>query len=268
MFFNSMDGMKIGGTFRVPDSDVKLAAVLIHGITADREEGGFYTSLVEKLDNLKVASLRIDIRGHGVSDGKYEDLTLSGVINDIGSAVNHLKQMLKQDEIPLVIIGTSFGGGLSVYWTSENAGAVNGLVLLNPLFDYAKRMLYSKPFWKENKISLEGSELLKNQGWLPHGDFKMGRSLINELLYIKPYEKMKNIVCPVLTIHGDMDSMVPYEIAKTHAFPNPDCEFVTIEGADHGFTNPEDETIDNPETLRFRNTVYETIVNWLGKQYR
>src|SRR5574340_1110286 len=115
MFFNSMDGMKIGGTFRVPDSDVKLAAVLIHGITADREEGGFYTSLVEKLDNLKVASLRIDIRGHGVSDGKYEDLTLSGVINDIGSAVNHLKQLVKQDEIPLVIIGTSFGGGLSVY---------------------------------------------------------------------------------------------------------------------------------------------------------
>lgn len=181
--FHSADGFLLEGTLRNPETEIKHVVLLVHGITVTREEDGFYTEFARRLDKLSATSLRFDLRCHGSSEGKYEELTLFGVINDIDSAVKEIRKKIPS-EIPLTIIAASFGGGLSAYWASEHIDKIHSLVLLNPLLDYGRRMLFPKPFWNNGKLSPEGIETLKKQGWLPHGDFKMGRELINELLYI------------------------------------------------------------------------------------
>ncbi len=171
--FTSFDNINLQGTFREPQGEIKCAVLLIHGITVDREEDGFYTEFATHLEQISAASLRFDLRSHGKSDGKYEELTLTGVINDIGSALKELKKIIPS-RTPVSIIATSFGGGLAAHWISEHQNEIMTLVLLNPLLDYARRMLFPKPFWDNGKLSSEGAETLKKQGWLPHGEFKMG----------------------------------------------------------------------------------------------
>lgn len=261
--FHSMDGFRLEGTLGLPDKPIRCAVLLVHGITVTREEDGFYTEFARRLNSLDAATFRFDLRCHGFSEGIYEQLTLTGVINDINSAVQEIRNHMPP-KIPLNIIATSFGGGLSVYWASEHRNEINTLVLLNPLLNYGKRMLFAKEFWKKDRLTKEGAKTLAKQGWLPHGDFRMGLALINELLYIKPYEKMAKLELPILTIHGDEDSMVPFDIAKEYATPNDRCSFITIKGADHGFTHPDDEDFTHSDTIRFRNFVFESVLNWIN----
>lgn len=260
--FPSLDGVRLNGTLLTVEKTQSLV-VLVHGITTDRNEDGFYTDLAKLLSKKGVSSLRFDLRGHGKSDGKYEEVTLCGVINDIGAAVNELRRYLKSNE-KISIIAASFGGGLAAYWCSEHVSEVSKLILLNPLLDYGKRMLYPKEFWNGTRLTDDGTKQLDKKGWLPHGEFKMGRALIDELPFIKPYEKMATITCPILTIHGDQDSSVPIDIARRYGLPHKNCEFMTIEGAEHGFTYPDDEKGTHSETIRFQNMVFDKILSWFG----
>ena len=217
--FRSADGTALRGTLRSVPSP-RLGALLVHGITADRQEDGFYARLAESLAGAGMSSLRFDFRAHGKSEGRYEDLTLSGVINDIGSAHGALSGALPAGT-PKVVIAAGFGGGLSACWAADSGRPPDGLVLLNPLLDYGKRMLFDKPFWEDGALTERGRAELDGRGWLPHGEFRIGRSLFNELFRIRPHERLKELSVPMLAIHGSADSMVPYEIAKRCASECP-----------------------------------------------
>jgi len=82
-----------------PDRRIIGAAVLIHGGGATRDEGGFFTRIAAGLAEVGVASLRFDLRGHGESEGRQEDLTICGVVNDIRAAVDHIRQQVKAEAV-------------------------------------------------------------------------------------------------------------------------------------------------------------------------
>lgn len=264
--FCSADGTALRGTLRSVPSP-RLDALLVHGITADREEDGFYRQLAERLAEAGMSSLRFDFRAHGKSQGRYEDLTLSGVINDIGSAYRTLSDSLPAGA-PKVVVAASFGGGLAACWAADNGRLPDGLVLLNPLLDYGRRMLFDKPFWEGGALTKGGQEGLNGEGWLPHGEFRMGKALFNELFCIRPHERLKELGVPLLAIHGSSDSVAPYEIARGCVSECLDSEFVTVEGADHGFAHPGDGDLERPETERFRKGVIEKVADWAGKRAR
>ena len=73
-----------------------------------REESGFFTRLALGLPLAGVGSLRFDLRAHGASEGRQEDLTLAGIVNDIRAAVDHLAPTTGISALSLV--GTSFKG--------------------------------------------------------------------------------------------------------------------------------------------------------------
>jgi uncharacterized protein len=89
--FRTLDGLHLTGTFASPDAAPDRAAVLVHGGGVTREEGGFFTRLAAGLAEAGVASLRFDLRGHGESEGRQEDLTLSAILNDIRVALAWLQ---------------------------------------------------------------------------------------------------------------------------------------------------------------------------------
>jgi len=260
--FKSIDGFQLEGTLRIIKDPIKFAILFVHGITVDREEDGFYTQFAKKMDGISTISLRFDLRCHGTSQGTYEELTLAGVINDIDSAVNELRKHVPIN-IPLIIIAASFSGGLASYWAFENSNKIHSLVLLNPLLDYSEHMLFSKWFWNNDKISVKGNEILKTQGWLPHGEFRMGPKLLDELSNLKSFEKTKYPSTPILVVHGSKDSMVSFEIAQKYSGSNNNSTFVRINGADHGFTSPNDDNLSHPDTIHFRDIVFEKVINWI-----
>lgn len=261
--FKSTDGLALNGTLRITKDQTKFAILFVHGITVDREEDGFYTQFAKKMDSISATSLRFDLRSHGTSQGKYEELSLEGVINDIDSAVNELRKHVST-HTPLIIIAASFSGGLSSFWASENSNKIQSLILLNPVLDYSGHMLFSKWFWENDKISAKGNELLKTQGWLPHREFRMGSKLIDELSHSQSFEKMECPSIPILIVHGNKDSVVSFEIAQKYSDSNINSTFEIIDGADHGFTSPNDDDLSHPDTIHFRDIVFEKVFRWIN----
>lgn len=141
---------------------------------------------------------------------------------------------------------------------------LKGLVLLNPLFDYGKRMIFDKPYWNGSGLTAGGVACMSERGWLDHGDFRMGPAMFNELLYLRPQAVVRDLGIPLLVIHGSKDSMVPHDTARRCAGDARDSEFVSVEGADHGFVHPDDEDYAHPDTLRFRDRVYKKALEWMG----
>ena len=265
--FRSTDGTALRGTLRAA-SHPRMGVLFVHGITVDREEDGFYSTFAARLDQAGATSLRFDLRAHGKSGGSYEGVTLSGVINDIGSAYGFLASRLPPGT-PAFVVAASFGGGLSVCWAAAAAAAgrgasPRGLVLLNPLFNYGKRMVFDKPYWNGGGLTEDGLRSLAERGWLDHNGFRIGPAMFNELLHLQPYARVRDLDIPLITIHGDADSMVPHDISRRCTGEVRDSEFVTVEGADHGFIHPDDEDYTHPDTLRFRDAVYKKALEWMG----
>ena len=63
----------------------------------------------------------------------------------------------------------------------------------------------------------------------------------------------------VLVIHGDRDSMVPYDATVQACRDLAHVKLVTIHGADHGFMQEGDEEGLSPQSLANKDRIYRLI---------
>ena len=284
--FHSWDGTGLHGTLRTVQ-EPSAGVLLVHGLTGDRDENGLYVDLAARLARSGMRSLRFDIRGHGRTGGRYEDVTMSGVVGDIGAAYGQLAQGLPRGA-PALVVGMSFGGAMSVCWAAATsvksagepakgrhtrvtadpmvrAAPLAGIVLLCPLFDCRKRFLTDRPYWSGTGLSDEAAAGLAYRGWLEHaGGFRIGRAMYNELSIVRPQDRIADVDIPVLTIHGDVDAVAPYDTSRAYAAKAKDSEFVAVRGADHGFVHPDDESCRHPDTRRLRDEALAKAVSWIS----
>jgi uncharacterized protein len=259
----TLDGLRLAGTLVTPDGVPSHAAVLVHGGGVTREEGGFFTRLAAGLADAGVASLRFDLRGHGDSEGRQEELTLSAVLNDIRVALGHTREVTSAAAISL--LGASFGGGICGYYAAKRPGEVARLVLLNPQFDYKKRTIDSQPYWTDDYLSNEAARALTEQGFIAFSpSLKHGRAILNEVFWLRVEEIIGEIVAPTLVVHGTKDTFVPVESSRAAAREFT-CEhrLVEIEGAQHGFAVHDDPRYLDPQSQEWQAFVIRTVVEWV-----
>ena len=262
--FGARDGVPIYGTYVQVPVENRGTVVLVHGLTESRDEAfGFYKKLAMHLYNQGFSSLRFDLRGHGVSSLCYQDITLFNAVSDIEAALRFVQNHADKSLIHLV--GTSFGGGLAALTAALNRKALASLVLLCPNLDYLGNWIVSKPFWDGFTLTEDGASELSKHGYLNHGAFKIGRALFHEILHIKPYEWMHLIDAPCLTIHGTEDSIVPSKLSTMYYKCNENSSLLLIEGADHGFALPDDETFSAPGTVANLQQVFLAATDWMIK---
>lgn len=259
----TLDGLHLSGTLVTPEEPPGQAVVLVHGGGVTREEGGFFTRLAAGLGEAGVASLRFDLRGHGESEGKQQDLTLSAILNDIRVAVAHVQTETGASSVSL--LGASFGGGLCGYYAAKRSDEITRLVLLNPQFDYKKRTIDSRPYWSNDYISDEAGLQLAEQGYI---DFtptlKHGRAIFNEVFWLRPNEVLGEIMAPTLVVHGTKDTFVPVESSRvTMPQFRAKHKLVEIEGAQHGFAVHDDPKYLDPQSQEWQAFVIRTVTEWL-----
>jgi len=262
--FRSLDGLRLLGTLiAAPVAADGNAAVLVHGGGVTRDEGGFFTRLAAGLGQAGIASLRFDLRGHGQSEGRQEDLTLAGIVNDIHAAAAHLRSVTGCG--PVNLIGTSFGGGISAYFAARHPEQVRRLVLLNPLVNYKKRFIDDKPYWTDDRLDDDAARDLTTQGFLPHSPtFKLGRPLLNELFHLRPDLVLSDIVAPTLFVHGTRDTFIPVDSSRMYAAQlRAQVELLEIDGAQHGFAVHDDPRYLDPRTVQWQASVIHAVVRWL-----
>lgn len=259
----TLDGLHLMGTLVTPGSAATQAVVLVHGGGVTREEGGFFTRLADGLAASGVASLRFDLRGHGESEGRQEDLTLSAILNDIRVVIAHVRDSLGVEDVTL--LGASFGGGICAYFAAQRPDDVSRLVLFNPQLDYKKRTIDSRSYWENDYLQDEAARQLATDGFLQFTPtLKHGRPIFNEVFWLRPHEALGDVQAPTLIVHGTKDTLVPIESSRTAVarFGGP-CELVEIDGSQHGFAVHDDPQYLNPQSQEWQAFVIRTVAEWV-----
>lgn len=114
--FDSQGG-KVVGTLSLPDGDPAPIVLLFHGFTGTRDElpvattsEGVFSRTARLLADAGYASLRIDFRGSGESDGDFADTTFEGQVADGLKAVEVMTADPRVKGSDLAVIGWSQGG--------------------------------------------------------------------------------------------------------------------------------------------------------------
>jgi pimeloyl-ACP methyl ester carboxylesterase len=191
--------------------------------------------------------VRFDYSGHGQSQGRFEDGTISIWLDEAVRVFSELS------EGPMVVVGSSMGGYLGLLLARRlardnlsAAARLKGLLLIAPAADMTQELL-----WAE--ASDEARAAIMNDGvWLRPSDYgepyPITRRLIEDgrrhLILANPIE----IACPVHIVHGEVDPDVPWQhgLRLYQALNGEDVQFTLIKGGDHRLSSPRDlATITN-----------------------
>ena len=231
VYFKNLSGTKLCGIISNPtDSKNRRIIIMCHGF-ATNKDGRTYTTLEKLLNEKNISTLRFDFYGHGESEGKFEDITVSLATDDILSAVKYLKGCGYTN---IGLLGGSFGGIASIMAASKSAD-ISILVLKSPVSNYME--LYEK----YRKIDmLKWKEIGFRDYFDDDGNkYKLNYSFVEDFSKNDGYTAGVKINIPTLIVHGDEDKDIP--IAQSIKIQEiiPNCKLERIKGADHRFLNPE-----------------------------
>ncbi len=261
--FRTLDGLRIAATLVAPDRQPERALVLVHGGGVTREEGGFFSRLAAGLGEAGVASLRFDLRGHGESEGRQEELTLATILNDIRVALAHVRDATGACRLSL--LGASFTGGVCAYYAARRPGELDRLVLLNPQLDYKQRTIDSRPYWADDRLDEEIARQLDQYGFIQFTPtLRHGRPILNEAFWFEVLAVLPEITAPTLVVHGTKDTFVPVEASRAAMDRfTAQHKLMEIEGAQHGFAVHDDPQYLNPQSQEWQAFVIRTVTDWI-----
>ncbi len=242
----SDEKVTLSAVLTIPEDEVRGAVILAHGITGEKHEGGSYTKLVKLLTEEKLVSLRFDFRGHGESTGNFTDMTIEGEVNDLTAAVKFLSE---KGFKKVSIIGTSFGAGISVLYTSEHPENILSLTLLCPVLDYRRTFLKPEVKNTQRWFTSEAISKAKETGKIRYGASHLGQAVLEEFTKHHLPEKFLKLSVPSLVVHGTEDETVPHAVSSEVTKEHSQAEFLSVIGAGHSLKDFEKETF--PEIVKW-----------------
>jgi len=136
-----VDGQKVVGTLELPAGAARPPVILLlHGFKGSRNEleipslkEGVFTRAANAWAAKGLASLRIDFRGGGDSEGSFEDTTISGQVEDALAAVEFLQTEKSIDPTRIALVGWSQGGAVAAITAGRTKRRLAAVALWNPL---------------------------------------------------------------------------------------------------------------------------------------
>ncbi|MBN2168983.1 MAG: alpha/beta hydrolase [Actinobacteria bacterium] len=238
------DGVILRGEYKTPGESAHLI-VLCHGIPLsepDPDDGG-YPLLADQLCNRGHASLFINFRGAGDSDGSF---SIGGWYEDLMAIMEYARSELAYQSGHIRMAGFSAGGALAIKYAAEHK-ITGGIAVfaapawftrifvpehLDYFFDIARRL-----------------GLITDPGFPPSNDWFIEdirkNNAIDFVSRLSPQ--------PLLIIHGDKDETVPVEHGEA-LFQGADDpkELIILKGSGH--------------RLRRDPAALPQFFNWLEKE--
>lgn len=232
----SADGRAIPALYAASAAAGPRAALLVHGITAEKTETGFYTQLAERLLAQGVSVLSIDLPGHGDSPLPFEQTNVAAMVQDLAAAW----AWLQARHVEIVPVCMSFSA--SVFLLGQAAGLPRPAraVLLNPVTDYRANFIKADTAWGRGfapQLDDPAFWSLPSHA-VPGSERRLGRQLISDLALLAPQAVSLPAEMQLLILHGDADSVISLASAQRFArerCPLASTRFVVVAGAEHGF---------------------------------
>jgi esterase/lipase len=200
--------------------DNKLPVVIIlHAITG-KKENRTINYLAKNLPESGYITLQFDFSGHGESEGKLSESTISKQLEDIKLVIKDIKNV---DFTRIVLIGNSFSVITALAFAKNNEN-VKGIIMLG---GRAKYMDYINNLEKINgKYRLFENEFIDE-------DF------VKDYKKYNPLNIIENLTIPTLIVQGENDEIIPVTDAKLFYEKSPAKikSLKIIKGSDHRFSD-------------------------------
>lgn len=262
------EGQRVVGTLALPAAKVEPYPVvlMLHGFTNVRDElpvAGTSETMYQRAARVfaesGIASLRIDFRGSGDSDGEWPDTTFTGQISDTLRAIDFLAETPGLDMDRLAVLGFSQGGlvaaeaavrdprvGNVVLWSAvANAPDTYKHILTNATVDAA--LTGAAP--RVPVVTQWGAS------------FELGRGFFADLYRYDPVAAVAQDADPLLVVVGRQDTTVTPQPAYGELFlhSHEGMERLVIVDSDHVFN-----VLTDPGPDVFDHVVAETNT-WLAE---
>ena len=223
-YYIDCDGIKLHAKLDMPEGKEKCPlCIVIHGFTGHMEERHII-AVQEALNEIGIASLRVEMYGHGQSDGEFRDHTLYKWVTNALAVVDHVKTL---DFVT------------DLYITGHSQGGLLTMLIAGMCPDSFKAVLPLSPAWMIPEAARAGQVLgtpfdpMHIPEMLSFGDRELRGNYVRVAQTIHPEEEIARYRGPVLIVHGDKDEAVPYEYAVKAAELYADAQLVTIPGDTH-----------------------------------
>ena len=227
------EGATIRGMIHVPEGAGPCPAVLVcHGFTGTKvEPHRIFVKTSRELEAAGVASLRVDFRGSGESDGDFEDMTCLSEVSDARAALTYLAGRDEVDAARIGILGLSMGGFVAASLL-EGDDRPAACALWSAVCDFPSLIM---------KMATEGAGAPLPDGRIDFGGDLVGPGFVPALGALHPLEGVRGFGGPILIVHGDADEAVPVEHAYQYreAAESRDAEtaFHIVAGGDHTYNS-------------------------------
>ena len=179
-----------------------LGIIFIHGLNSHMN--GTKALTVERYARKnKLNFIRFDCRGHGESEGKFEEFTLSDWKRDLLDIIDNISKG------PQILIGSSMGGWLMMLAAKARPKRIKGMVGLAAAPDFGKE--FYKSLNKKNKNEIRRKGITK---YSLYGDIYLTKKFFEEAEKNKVLNKSIRFNGPLILIHGLKDKVVKEEVPK------------------------------------------------------
>jgi pimeloyl-ACP methyl ester carboxylesterase len=261
------EGLTLVCTLTIPNTRKKAPIVItLNGFNGDRNDAvipgtdePFFKRVARMLAEQGLASLRVDFRGSGDSDGEYNITTFSTQISDTIAALDFICSDLKHlvDSNSIGIIGFSQGGLVGSVAAAKDK-RVDALVLWSPLTNPPRSFqgLLLEEGIKQGLALPDGGSAIFGiyvGGQYVYWDAYLGKAFFEDIFKIDPLAEIKDYKEPMMVIVGSNDPIIWPQpaVGKLYLKYHPGSEKLVVLDADHAFNYWE-----GPEPQKLHDAIY------------
>lgn len=269
-FFLSKDGIRLYYHHWACENTKKVLCI-VHG---HGEHGGRYEHVARFFNQHDIAVLAMDLRGHGISQGK------KGHAKSHETLLDDIEEFLKTaraeyTEIPMVLMGHSMGGNLVAnYVLKMNTNELGGFILSSPWLGLA----FEPPKWKVDmarivagvwpgltqKTNLNTQHISRDKNEVTkYENDPLIHDIISAALFFNTVKTSEECIQRAdevklngLIFHGTGDQITNWKASETYASKNPRFEFKALPDMYHETLND----VDRENVMKMMHGWIETSV--------
>lgn len=219
--------------WQVGDADRPIV-MFLHGFRSDMT-GSKAEYLAEYCATHNLAYIRFDARGHGKSQGRFEDGTIGEWLDDALAIFDALVNR------PVILVGSSMGGWLAVLLARQRAEKIHGIIGIAAAPDFMEDLVWAG-LSSEQRAELARNGIVYEESAYSDTPNCVTTRMIEEARNHLVLRSAIDLTCPVRLLQGMRDPDVPYPVAirLAEALESQDVEILLIKDGDHRLSRDSD----------------------------